>query len=303
MASKQMENLCNTMRMMMKQQGMPMFGKDMDPMILRRNIEASQQMMPLEAGVSIQSIMLGGVEGEACIPESLNEDGVVVYIHGGGLVCGNAFSSRGYATLLAGETKRKVYTLTYRLSPENQYPAAVEDCYQAYKALQVLHSQKPIILVGESAGAYLSITTVLKAKEEGNQLPAAIVPFSPMIDMSGKIDRSENAEKDFTVQPEMVEKIREMYCPGCDLEAPLLSPIYADYEGFPPMLLAWDTGETLAPDSEILAEKARAANVDVRGKGYDDCFHAFAIAGRGTPESAEVLKDTVSFINEQLAKA
>ena len=66
------------------------------------------------------------------------------------------------------------------------------------------------------------------------------------------------------------------------------------------MLLAWDSGETLAADSVKVVEKAKAARVEVEYKSYDDCFHAFATTGRGTPESAEILADTVAFVERNI---
>ena len=86
-----------------------------------------------------------------------------------------------------------------------------------------------------------------------------------------------------------------MYCAPEQMKDPYVSPYYADYAGMPPMLLAWDESESLAVDSAILRDKARAAGVEVTAKSYPDCFHAFATAGRGTPESAEILADTVAF--------
>lgn len=303
MASTQMENLCAVMRRMMNQQGMPMFGAKIDPVVLRATIEAAQSGMPLEPGVSITQLKLGGVEAELCTPENALADGVILYIHGGGLICGNAFTSRGYASMLAGETKRPVYTLSYRLAPEHPFPAAVEDCLAAYRTLLDMHPGLPIALIGESGGAHLCLTTTLKAREMKLPLPAAAILYSPVTDMSDAIDRSANAEKDFTVTPEGLGNLREMYCPGGNLADPCISPLYADYTGFAPVLLAWDSGETLAPDSALLAEKARAAGVEVEATAYDDCFHAFATTGRGTPESAKVLADTVDFISRHFALA
>lgn len=122
-----------------------------------------------------------------------------------------------------------------------------------------------------------------------------------MLDISGALDRSVNGEKDFTVTPQGLPKLRDMYCPNETMwKNPLVSPIYGDYSGFPPILLVWDADETLAADSEKLVELAKAAGVEIRHKAYSSCFHAFATAGRGTPESAEVLSDTVAFIGEKI---
>lgn len=297
MASKEMQGLIEMMKVMMEQGGMPRFGGDIQPEILRATIEAAQSHMPLEPGVHFEACKFGEMDAELAIPENARKDAIIVYIHGGGLVCGNALTSRGYSSMLAGESKIPVYAFSYALAPEHPFPAGVNDCFLAYKEILKRHEGLPVFLVGESGGAYLCITTSLMAREAGITMPAGIVPYSPVIDFSGTIDRSRNEKKDITVTPLGLEALARMYCLDKDqLKNPLVSPYFADFSDLPPIMLAWDNDETLAPDSEIVAEKAKKAGVEVSGKGYDSCFHAFAITGRGTPESAEILKDTISFI-------
>lgn len=296
MASKEMQGLIGVMRQMMEQGGMPKFDGEVNPTKLRGIIEAAQARMPVEPGVACKADALAGIEAELCIPENARDDAVILYIHGGGLICGNAFTSRGYGSMLAGETKIPVYTLSYRLAPEYPHPAAVDDCFNAYIDLVKRHLGKSVFLIGESAGGYLSLTTTLKAKDAGVPLPAGIVPYSAPVDFSDCIDRSANDGKDITVTSAGLKSLRAMYCPDSNLwKDPYVSPLYGDYTGFPPMLVVWAANETLAADSEKLVAMAKAAGVEVQYKAYPGCFHAFATAGRGTPESAEVLADTVAF--------
>ena len=301
MASQEMDQLKSVMQMMMARGFAPKFDGKMDPLHLRGVVQAAQAHMALEPNVSFRAMTLGGVEGELSIPENAREDAVIIYIHGGGLICGTAQTSRGYASMLAGESGFPVYSLTYRLAPEHKYPAAVEDCFAFYQAVLEEHPGKPVFLIGESGGAYLSITTALKARDRGVRLPAAIVPYSPPIDFSGAIDRHFPGNKDFTVTPDGLAWLVEAYCePGTDLTDPYVSPYMADYTGMCPMLLAWDESESLAKDSEALRDKALAAGVEVQAKSYPDCFHAFATTGRGTPESCEVLRDTIAFFEAHI---
>ncbi len=304
MASMQMEDLKKAMRQMMNAGFMPQFGGDLDPLKLREIIQGAQSRMALEPGVFFVTEKFGEMDAECSVPENVREDGVIIYIHGGGLICGNALSSRGYASMLAGETKLPVYSFSYRLAPEDPYPAAVEDCFTAYEAILSKSHGKPVFLIGESGGAYLCIVTALKARDAGIPLPAGIIPYSPPIDFSGVLDRRHSKNKDFTVTLEGMEQLAELYCPDETLRRePYVSPCYADFVGLCPMLLAWDESESLAPDSEIVRDKALAAGVPVIAKSYPDCFHAFATVGRGTPESAEVLADTVNFINDLISKS
>lgn len=298
MASAQMEASKEMMRAMMARGLAPRFDGCIDPDRLRAVVQTAQERMPSEPGVSFYPCELGGIEAEQSLPENAGDSAVILYIHGGGLICGNARTSRGYASLLAGETGLPVYSISYRLAPEHPYPAALDDCFAAYRALLERHPGLPVFLIGESGGAYLSIVTALQARDEGLTIPAGIIPYSPPIDFSGAIDRNFPGNKDFTVSPNGLNSLTDLYCRDPELvRTPYVSPYYADFAGMPPMLLAWDESESLAPDSECLRDKARAAGVEVQAKSYPDCFHAFATGGRGTPESLEVLQDTVAFIH------
>ena len=298
MASPQMEGLKTIMQQMMARGLAPKFDGSIDPVVLRQVVQGAQARMATEPGVAFESCELGGIEAELSVPERARTDAIILYIHGGGLICGNAVTSRGYASMLAGETKIPVYSISYRLAPEHPYPAALDDCFASYCAILEKHPGLPVFLIGESGGAYLSIVTTLRARDEGVALPAGIIPYSPPIDFSREIDRDFSGNKDFTVTPNGLNNLTDLYCKDPALiRFPYVSPYYADYTNMPPMLLAWDESESLAKDSEALRDKARAAGVEVQAKSYPDCFHAFATTGRGTPESSEVLADTVAFIN------
>ena len=300
MASIEMENLKVGMKMMMEKGFAPKFDGSVDPVHLRNIVQAAQERMPAEPGVDFLPRTYAGIEAEISMPSDAEDDYIILYIHGGGLICGNAYSSRGYASVLAAESKHPVISFSYRLAPENPYPAAVEDCFAVYQEVLNEFPGKPIFLIGESGGAYLSIVTALKARDEGVKLPAGIVPYSPPIDWSGTIDRHFPGNKDFTVTPDGLYQLRNWYTTDENMKLPYVSPYFADYTGLCPILLAWDESESLAVDSEILRDKAQAAGVEVVWKSYPDCFHAFATTGRGTPESYEIMKDTIAFFNAHI---
>ena len=300
MASAQMEALKEIMKKMMAAGFAPKFDGDLDPMQLRKVVQTAQANMHVEEGVSFHREFLNGVEAELSLPESAREDALIFYIHGGGLICGTAETSRGYASALAVESGIPVWSCTYRLAPENKFPAGFDDCFAVYKALIEKYPNTPIFLIGESGGAYLSIITALRCRDEGVKLPAGIVPYSHPIDFSNAIDRRFEGNKDFTVTPDGLDFLGSLYCRPEDVKNPYISPYYADYTGLCPILLAWDESESLAVDSQVLRDKATAAGVEVVWKSYPDCFHAFATTGKGTPESYEIMKDTIQFFNEHI---
>ncbi len=302
MASEQMENLKQIMQRMMAAGMAPKFGEDIDAMNLREVVGKAQMNMQVYPNVEFLPRQFGKMDAEISMPENADESAIVMYIHGGGLIVGNALSSRGYASMLAHESKHPVYSFSYRLAPENPYPAAINDCIEAYEEIEKENPDKPIFLIGESGGAYLCITTALLAMERGDRLPGGVIPYSPPIDFSGKVIKRDDSI-DFTVNQKGLEFLADLYCPDVTTrEDKLVSPVYADYKGFPPTLLAWDKTETLAADSEWLVKTLTEAGVPVTYKSYDDCFHAFATTGRGTPESSEIMDDTIAFMNKIAAE-
>jgi monoterpene epsilon-lactone hydrolase len=272
-----------------------------DPMKMREASDASMLMLPPEQGVVFEPVQLGIMPGEKCTPEKHSDEAVIFYIHGGGLVAGNARTSRFYASVLANATGYTVYTASYRLAPEHKCPSMQEDCVSAYEALLALYPDTPIALVGESGGAYLSVTTSLLAKERGLRLPAAVAAYSVLIDLSGELTFTKNVETDVSLSPHALAVLADTCCPDADMRRdPIVSPLYADYAGFPPLLLAWDASEILAVHSEKLSALCQAAGVELQAKGYDDAFHAFPTLGHMIPESEEVLQNTIVFIRSHI---
>lgn len=298
MASKEMETLKQGMKMMMEKGFAPQFDGAMDPIHLRQIVQAAQERMSNEPDVDFLPKTYAGIEAEISMPKNAKADYIIIYVHGGGLICGNAFSSRGYASMLAGETSRPVISFSYRLAPEDPYPAAVEDCFAVYQAVLAEYPGCPIFLIGESGGAYLSIVTAMKCRDSGVKLPAAIVPYSPPIEFMGVLDRGFEGNEDFTVTPEGITALGDFYVTEQYKGNIYAEPYYDDLHGLCPVLLAWDENESLAVDSNIILEKLKKNGAEVEYYSYPHCFHAFATAGRGTPESLDVLKKTVRFFEK-----
>ncbi len=301
-ASPQMEAVKVATKQMIDQGFGAKFDGSTDPFHLRQIIEMAQEYLAIEPNVEITPVVMGGIEGELQTPQGARDDAILIYIHGGGMICGNAKASRGYASALAGESKFPVYTLTYRLAPEHKFPAGLDDCFAFYKAVISKHPGKPVFLLGESAGAYYTLVTAMKARDNGVKMPAAIFPYSPLIDLSGALNRRRAATHDFTITEEGMKWMGDLYCQPEDQKNPYASPYYDDLHGMPPTFLAWDQSETLAADSEEVVKKLLEQGTECYFKAYPDCFHAFALTGRGTPESYEVMRNTINFIEAHINK-
>lgn len=270
-----------------------------DFVALREYVDNMSAGQPTEEGVTITAATLGGVDVELSEPEKVSGDTIVVYYHGGSFVTGNAPAGRAYASALAGESGLRVYAVTYRLAPENPYPAGVNDCFALYQALLAKYPGSRIALTGESAGGTLALVVTLMAKDAGLPLPSAVAAFSPCTDFAEDLpSRTANRDTDPAVQSNVIELIRALYCPGQELSDPYVSPLRGDYVGFPPLMVVVDGGEMLLDDSLLLVEKAKQAGVAVELQVAEGCFHGFPILGRLSPESEQVLKDTAEFITK-----
>ena len=291
-----------TKKMMREQyalQGINRKDGSFDPMTMRAASDASMKQLPPEQGVTFTPVGLGLLAAEECLPAEQESGAVLFYIHGGGLVAGNAETSRFYASVLANASHFPVYTASYRLAPENVYPAFTDDCLSGYEALLKEYPDTPIVLIGESGGAYLSVMTALLAKEKGLRLPAAVIAYSVIVDVTGMLDRSRNEETDVSLSNHALNQLWQLAFPDETSRAGA-SPMTHDFTGFPPLLLAWDAGEILSVDSEWLAQEVEKAGGEVSAKAYDDAFHAFPTLGHMLPESEEVLQNTLAFIKAQI---
>jgi acetyl esterase/lipase len=298
MASEAMNHVIN----MMNNSGVR-FDGSANYLALRELADKMYLNMPSAPGVSFVAYTLDGVETELSTPDTLLGEDVILYIHGGGMTSGNARTSRGYASLLAAETGLRVHAISYRLAPENKFPAASDDCFTVYKALLEKYPHSKIALIGESAGGYLSIVTALMAKDTGITVPASVTAYSGVTDVTGTLpSHVKNGATDKMVPAGTDGKLKEMYFPDTDAKHPYISPLYGNLKGFPPVKLVAEKSETLADDSVYFAEKAKAAGVDVRLQMWEGTFHAFPTTGKGTPEGAQVLAETVAFIREHFKR-
>ncbi|WP_370950298.1 alpha/beta hydrolase [Amycolatopsis sp. cg5] len=226
-----------------------------------------------------------------------------MYFHGGGFVYGSPETAMSLTGNLVTRTGFRAFSLDYRLAPENPFPAAIDDTVSAYRAL--LDSGEPpsaIAFAGDSAGGGLAITACLAARDAGLPMPAAVVAFSPGLDMTRtgeSMETKAGADPLFTRQG--LDRNAAMYLGGQDPRQPLLSPaVLADLTGFPPMLLQAGTNEMILDDSTRMAARARAAGVDVVLDVTADVPHVFQAFAGILDEAGHALDRAALFLTQQL---
>ena len=256
------------------------------------------QFMPKEKGVKYQKIKLGNVKAVVSEYGQVNGKNIIMYIHGGGFVSGSASSSKGYSSMLAKYSSYKVIAVDYSLAPEHSFPKGFDDCYNAFCEIARLYPNAKITLVGESAGANLCLALALKTKE--TKKVACVLVHSPIIDFTGGLNRSEHEIDDFTVKEGCLKPLNKIYVGDNKADNPYISPLFADFCGFPPTFITCDYNETLYADAKTLYKKCEQAGVDVELVEVKGTFHAFATIGVGTPETKRILQENIEFMNKYI---
>lgn len=184
------------------------------------------------------------------------EEGVVLYLHGGGYMVGSPTSHRGIMGSIAVHTRRAVLGIDYRLAPENPCPAGIEDALEAYRWLLERYDASQIVIAGDSAGGGLTAATLVAVRDAGLPLPAGAVLISAWLDLSAT---PRNGGSDYIFIDDHIAAKR--YAGERSLGDPQVSPLYADLSGLPPLLVIAGGVETLVDQSIEFARRAQAAGV------------------------------------------
>ena len=231
----------------------------------RRLLRELISAQPLPPDVTVTAAALGGVPTAEITVDGIEPRHVVLYFHGGVYVLGDAFQAAGLASQIGRRTHATVISVDYRLAPEHPYPAAVDDALAAYEAL--LHNgtaPSDIAFAGESAGGGLAIATLVNARDHGLPLPAAAFAMSPYADLTlAGTTMETKREADPLLSREALQARVPDYTAGQDAALGLISPVFADLSGLPPLIIQAGTHEVLLDDAVRLARQAATADVEV----------------------------------------
>ncbi len=247
-------------------------------------LDALMTAHPLPSDVETLDEQLGGVpvvDIRVAGNGEKSEGLVLLYLHGGAYALGSAAAAAGLASEIARRSNARALSIDYRLAPEHPYPAALEDAVAVYRAL--LSSGVPahrIALIGESAGAGLAAAALVALRQAQLPQPAAAVLLSPWVDLtlSGGSATTKAAVDPALTRTALATRAID-YASGRDLADPLISPVFADLTGWPPLLIQAGGNEILLDDATRLAARAADAGVDVTLQvtgGVPHVFQGFA---------------------------
>jgi len=215
------------------------------------------------------------------LPKDERRQGVILYLHGGGYVCGDLEYAKGVSAQLCDFTGTRVFCPAYRLAPEHPFPAALEDALESYRyLLEKGYASSHITLCGESAGGGLCYALCLKLQELGLPLPCGIIAISPWTDLtaSGR-SYTENADVDPSMTIQMLDNFANYY--ASDREDPLVSPLFADLSGMPPSLIFVGGDEIMLSDAEDLHHKLVDTGCESQLVVAPDRWHGYLLYGLG----------------------
>ncbi len=264
---------------------------------LRRSMNHSPLPVLLPPGVRSESWQDGGVRGDRLLVAAPEQ--VILYLHGGGYVCGKTRTYFNMCSRLARELNAEVLLPAYRLAPEHPFPAAIDDAVASYEWLlkQGWRSDQ-ITIAGDSAGGGLSLGTLLALRDNGRPMPRCAVLISPYADVhvSAASIRGNDAT-DFMLGASMLEVGRNVYAQTpLDAAHPYASPALGDYTGLPPLFITVCDHECLRDDAYAVEAKALAAGVPVTLLSRPDLMHVWPIFAPLLPEAREDLTRIANFI-------
>ncbi|TFG15195.1 MAG: alpha/beta hydrolase [Promethearchaeota archaeon] len=270
----------------------------------REALEDLAKLVKVPKDVKIQKVDIDGMPAEWISAPGTEEDKVVLYLHGGGYISGSINSHRELVSSISRVSKARILIIDYRLAPEHPFPAAVEDSTKAFKWLIENQQINPrnIIIAGDSAGGGLTFATLLNLRDNGMILPVAAIGLSPWTDLgiTGETYKTKIKE-DPMVSLDGIIFDAILYLGDTDYKNPLASPLYANLNGLPPILILVGTAELLLDDSRRFAERAKHAGIDITLDIWDDMLHVFPAFAAFAPEGQKGIEKMGEFIKKYLS--
>ncbi len=251
--------------------------------------------------VRIEPDEINGLYAEWLTPRNHMDGKLLLYLHGGGYVIGGCDMHRQTVSHIARAGRIRALLPEYRLAPEHKFPAAIDDAVGIYGSLLEMGIKaEDIIIAGDSAGGGLTVATMLALRDAGVPLPAAAVLLSPFLDVTGSGESIQTrAAQDPWFHPKDLASIADYYCEPHQRRFPLVSPVFGDVEGLPPMFIQVGDHEILLSDSERLENECIAAGIEVELQVWPDMWHVFQMFVGKMPESRKAINQMGAYIQSR----
>jgi acetyl esterase/lipase len=272
---------------------------DPDYLELRKWAARADRSYPSTAlAARTSEVAIGAINATWIDAKGAHRDRVILYLHGGAFIIETPGIHARLAARIGAQARSRALMPSYRLAPEFPCPAALDDCFAAYRfLLDNGFAAANIAIAGDSAGGNLALGLLLRARDEGLPLPACAVVMSPVTDalLSGDSLRR-NEGHDAMFAPSLFHAMLPLYLPDPTLRShPHVSPLHADLEGLPPILMLVGSTELLLDDSVRFASKCRSATLEV----WHDMPHVFPLFDF-LPEATDATQRIGRFVRDCL---
>lgn len=249
-------------------------------------------------GIVVEPIQIDNLDAEWMRPEGITTKKNILYFHGGMYVCGSPKGHRSHVAKFVKGSKANALVFDYRLAPEHPFPAGLNDAVSAYNyLLDQGVSPQSIVFVGDSAGGGLCLAALLALKEKGLPLPAGAVALSPWTDLTLS-GASHQINEAVCLSPiGCAQACSRFYAGEQDSSNPLISPLFGDLSGLPPIRIYVGSDEILLDDSVRYAEKAEQSGVDIHLTVGDGLFHCYPVCAPAFPEATQAMEEILDFIS------
>lgn len=272
-----------------------------DPVRFRKSIDRQMAKSGVASGVRVDRVDTPEVKGQWLTPKHADGHGCILYCHGGGYLFGSTEAYQSFTSRLAAATGMRVFSLEYRLAPEHRYPAAAEDVMHAWSYLLNSHDPERIVVMGDSAGGGLALSLLAQLTSSSLPMPAAALVLSPYADLmvtGSSVEANDRRCAMFTADG--IRRAAAGYLDGADGAEPKASPMYADFNGFPPLQIYVSSSEVLRDDGMRVAERAAAADVPVSLHVWDNQPHVWPLFLPWLPEARKTVKEMAAFAREHV---
>ena len=257
----------------------------------RKKLDSFSRLLRSARGVKVEPTKAAGLYAEWLKPENAPDDKVLLYLHGGAYVLGSCASHRPMVSHIARAAGINALLPEYRLAPEHRFPSAIEDAVAIYREL-LASGKRPenIVIAGDSAGGGLAVALLLSLRHTGDPLPAAAILLSPFLDVTASGESATTrADQDPWFHPKDMRAVVRYYCGDQEVRNPLVSPVFANVAGLPPVYIQVGDDEILLNDSTRFADKMQAAGIKVDIEIWPEMWHVFQLFVGKMPEAHQAI--------------
>ncbi len=251
---------------------------------------------PPDGGVEISGEPIEGVTCYWFVPDSFDENKIVIYLHGGMFVLGSIETYKPMVSHFASAFSTKILFIEYALAPEKPFPTGINDILKVYRQLIRKYPDAKIALMGDSAGGALGATLIKIASEEKLRMPSGVIFLSPWLYLRGNTESYETRkELDPILTKEKLMEYAGYYVANNWNEA---DPGQFTFNSFPPLLILVGSNEILFDDSKLFYEKIKLLQPDTQMKEYENQVHGWPLIDIKSDASKDALKRIEKFISK-----